>query len=116
MKKVALFAFNGEPMCFVHVLFNALDMKEKGWDVRVVIEGSATKLVKTFADEPDNPFAPLYVKVRDAGLVDCACQVCSAKMGSLESAKEQGLNLCAEMNGHPSIARYMEDGFEVLTF
>jgi len=116
MKKVALFAFNGEPMCFVHVLFNALDMKEKGWDVRVIIEGSATKLVKTFEDEPDGPFAPLYRQVRDAGLVDCVCQVCSAKMGSMEAAKAQELNLCAEMNGHPSIARYMDDGFEVLTF
>jgi hypothetical protein len=31
MKKVALFAFNGEPMCFVHVLLNALDMKEKDY-------------------------------------------------------------------------------------
>jgi len=30
MKKVALFAFNGELMCFVHVLLNALEMKDKG--------------------------------------------------------------------------------------
>jgi hypothetical protein len=30
MEKVALFAFKGEPLCFVHVLLNALDMKEKG--------------------------------------------------------------------------------------
>ena len=27
--KAALFAFNGEPMCFVHVLLNAFDMKDK---------------------------------------------------------------------------------------
>jgi hypothetical protein len=26
MKKVSLFAFNGEFMCFIHVLLNALDM------------------------------------------------------------------------------------------
>ncbi len=116
MRKVALFAFNGEPMCFVHVLFNALDMKQKGWDVRVVIEGSATGLIRSLEEDPDGPFTPLYRKVRDAGLVDCACKVCSSKMGSLESARAQGLNLCAEMNGHPSIARYMEQGFEVLTF
>ena len=116
MKKVALFAFNGEPMCFVHVIFNALDMKQRGWDVRVIVEGSATALVRKFEEEPDGPFAPLYRQLREAGLVDCVCQVCSAKMGSLESARKQGLPLCAEMNGHPSIARYMEDGFEVLTF
>ena len=33
MEKVALFAFNGELMCFIHVLLNAIDMKEKGYDV-----------------------------------------------------------------------------------
>ena len=42
-KKVAIFAFNGETMCFAHALLNALDMKEKGYDIKLVIEGSATK-------------------------------------------------------------------------
>ena len=27
MKKFALFVFNGDPMCFIHVLLNVLDMK-----------------------------------------------------------------------------------------
>jgi hypothetical protein len=31
MKKIALFVFNGDPMCFIHVLLNALDMEEKDW-------------------------------------------------------------------------------------
>ena len=56
MKKVVLFAFNGEPMCFVHVLLNALDMKEKGFEVRVVIEGAATKLIPDLAAE-GNPLS-----------------------------------------------------------
>lgn len=38
MEKVALFAFNGEPMCFVHVLLNALDMKKKGIDVKCTVQ------------------------------------------------------------------------------
>ncbi len=49
MKKMAFFAFNGESMCFVHVLLNALDMKARGYDVRVVIEGAATKLIPELA-------------------------------------------------------------------
>ncbi len=36
MEKVALFAFNGEPACFVQVPLNALDMKEKIIDVKVM--------------------------------------------------------------------------------
>ena len=43
MKKIVLFAFNGEFICFMHVLLNALDMNKKGYDVRIVIEGAANK-------------------------------------------------------------------------
>ena len=39
MKKVALFAFNGELMCLMHVLLNAIDMNERGQEVKIVIEG-----------------------------------------------------------------------------
>jgi len=112
-KKVAIFAFNGETMYFAHALLNALDMKEKGYDIKLVIEGSATGQIKELSD-PDKPFAKIYEKVKEAGLIDCVCQACSAQTGSLESAKVQKLPLCKEMSGHPSIARYIEAGYQVL--
>ena len=56
MKKIALFAFNGELTCFVHVLLNALDLKAKGHTVGIVIEGAATKLVPELSSE-GNPTA-----------------------------------------------------------
>jgi hypothetical protein len=115
MKKVALFAFNGESMCFVHVLLNALEMKEKGYDVKLIIEGTATKLVRELTAAP-TPFTPLYEKVKAAGLIDCVCQACSRKMESSEEATAQGLPLCGEMMGHPSMARYIEAGYELIVF
>ncbi|MBD3305765.1 cytoplasmic protein [candidate division KSB3 bacterium] len=114
-KKVALFAFNGEVMCFVHVLLNALEMQEKQYDVKLIIEGSATQLIRTLAT-PDAPFAELYAAVKQAGLIDAVCQACSAKMGTLEAAQLQGLPLSREMKGHPSLSRYLEAGYEVLIF
>lgn len=115
MKKIALFAFNGEAMCFVHVLLNALDMNEKGYDVKVIIEGSATKLVEELADET-KPFANLYKKVKDHGLIDCVCKACANKMNALNVAVAQQLPLCDGLSGHPSMAKYMEQGFEIITF
>ncbi len=114
-KKVAIFAFNGETMYFAHALLNVLDMKGKGYDVKLIIEGSATRQIKELL-EPDKPFAKIYGRVKEMGLIDCVCQACSAQTGSLESAKEQKLPLCKEMSGHPSIARYIEAGYEVLVF
>ena len=51
MKKVALFAFNGDPMCFIHVLLNALDMHANGVETKIVLEGAATQLI-TELDKP----------------------------------------------------------------
>lgn len=115
MKKIVLFAFNGEPMCFMHVLLNAIDMNERGYEVKIVIEGSATKLVPELAKE-GNPMYRLYEKAKGLDLIDGACKACSNKMGTLEAVKAQGLRLLDEMSGHPSMARYREEGYEVITF
>ena len=40
---MAIFAFNGDLICFAHVMFNALERKEKDHDVKVIIGGSAKK-------------------------------------------------------------------------
>jgi len=114
-KRVVLVAFNGDLMCFVHVLLNAADMKKRGYDVKVVIEGSATKLANDLNGECE-PFGKLYVAVRDQGLIDCVCEACAAKTGALEGVKAQGLTLGNDMNGHPSLARYMDQGYQVITF
>jgi hypothetical protein len=115
MEKVVLVAFNGEPVCFAHVMLNALDMKERGYDVKVIIEGAATALVKTY-EEPETPFAALFEKMREAELIECVCQACAHKMHSLESAAKQGLTLGNEMAGHPSLGRYIDEGYKVITF
>jgi hypothetical protein len=48
MKKVALVTYDPEMMCFSHVLLYAVDFMEKGYEVKVVIEGGAVKLVSAF--------------------------------------------------------------------
>ena len=111
--KVAIFAFNGEPMCFTHALLYAEEMHTKGHDVKLIIEGSATKLIKELAD-PEKPFHGLYEKVKGLGVIDCVCQACSKKMGAYEAAVEQGLPICGEMRGHPSLLKYVEAGYEAV--
>ncbi|MBN1546943.1 MAG: cytoplasmic protein [Syntrophaceae bacterium] len=115
MNKFALFVFNGDPMCFIHVLLNALDMRDKGHEARIVIEGASTKLIPEVA-KTDHPLNVLWQKNLEAGLVEGVCKACSTKMGTLEAAKQQGLTLLDEMAGHPSIAAYRDRGFEVITF
>ncbi len=114
-KKVALFAFRGEVMCFVHVLLNGMEYREKGYDVKIVIEGQAPLAIMEVRAK-DNPFHALYEKTKASGLIDCVCMACASKMNSLEAVKAEGLRLNNEMSGHPSMAHYTDQGYEVITF
>ncbi len=114
-KKYCLFAFNGEMMCFVHVLLNALDLHGKGYEVKMVLEGSTTKLIADF-EKKDTPFRKMYLECIEKGLLDCVCRACSYQMGTLELAQKNNLPLCDDMNGHPSMERYLKQGYEIITF
>jgi hypothetical protein len=115
MKKFALVAFNGEFMCFIHVLLNALDMKDRGHDVKIVIEGAATKVIPELAQE-GSPLRGLYQKVKDQALIDAVCKACSSKMNVLAAVEAEGLPIADEMSGHPSLGKYIEAGYEIITF
>ncbi|MBI9086156.1 MAG: DsrE family protein [Desulfobacterales bacterium] len=115
MTKTALFVFNGDPMCFIHVLLNALDMAQRGETVKIVVEGAATELVPALANEK-HPLYILWQKVKDQGLVAGVCKACAKKTEILEAAAEQGLALLDAMNGHPSMAAYRETGYNIITF
>jgi hypothetical protein len=115
MKKFALFVFNGDPMCFIHVLLNALDMKAKGNEAKIIIEGASVKLIPELV-KPGNPLNGLWKKNLEAGLVEGVCKACSGKLGTLDAAKEQGLTLLDDMSGHPGMSAYRDKGFEIITF
>lgn len=115
MKKQALFVFNGEAMCFVHVLLNALDMDSNGIEVKIVIEGAAVKLVPEWI-KPGSPLNGPWQKVLKAGLVAGVCKACAAKLGTLDATVDQELELLGDMSGHPGMAAYMKDGYEIITF
>lgn len=114
-QKIALFAFNGELLCFIHVLLNALDLQDKGHEARIVIEGAAVKLVPEMA-KPGNMLHQLYLKARERGLIHAVCRACSMKMGVLEAVQAEGLPIADDMAGHPGMAGYLAEGFRIITF
>lgn len=114
MKKVAIFAFRGEPMCFIHVLLNALYFDEKGVEVKVILEGEATKLVPDFFKE-NSPLYHLFKKVWEKGLIEGICKACAQKMGTLEMAKEKNIKILEDMYGHAGIAGFLVEGYEIIT-
>jgi hypothetical protein len=114
MRKVAIFAFKGNPICFIHVLLNALDLHEKGAAVKIILEGEATGLVVDLK-KPENPLHKLYCKVKDLALIHAVCRACALKMGSLQAVEEEGLRLADDMSGHAGMTPYIEQEYEIIT-
>ena len=115
MQKIVFFAFRDNPLCFIHVLLNALDMAGKGLEGKIVLEGEAVTLVPTMAD-PAHFLHPLYTKAKEQGLILGACRACSAKLKVTEAVSGENIPLIGELAGHPAMADFTLQGYTILTF
>jgi len=111
MGKVVFFAFKGDILCFTHILINALDMNRKEVDVKIVIEGEAVKLIKELEESGNE----LYQQSKEKGLIDSICKACSAKFGVLEYNETVGIPISGEAKGHPPMAEYVKEGYQIVT-
>ncbi len=114
-EKTVLFAFRGDPLCFVHVLLNGIDLHERGREGLIVIEGDAVTVVAQMS-KPGHFLSTLYQKAKDLGLFHGACKACATKLGAIDDIEKQGIPLIGEMSGHPSMGGFMADGYDVITF
>ncbi len=112
--KTAIFAFKGNPICFVHVLLNAIDLHAKEGEVKIILEGEATKLIVELC-KAAHPLHGLYEKVKKLDLIDAVCRACALKMGVLAAAEAEGFRIADDMAGHAGMAPYIEQGYEIIT-
>ncbi|NLY72694.1 MAG: hypothetical protein GX079_03275 [Tissierellia bacterium] len=112
MKKYLLYAMNGEKMCFLHLLMNALDLHEDGVEVKVVFEGASVKLPPVLEEEENK----LYLKAKELGLIAGICLACSSVLGVLEENEKTGLPMLNDMMGHAGVKPFVLDGYEVISF
>ncbi|PIE60488.1 MAG: cytoplasmic protein [Desulfobulbus propionicus] len=115
MNKTIFFAFRGDPLCFMHVLLNSLDMADKNMGGKIVLEGESVKLVSEMA-QPGHFLNSLYLKTREQDLIVGACRACSSKLKVVEAVKREGIPLIGDISGHPAMSEYIDQGYTVLTF
>ena len=115
MERILLVVFNGDPMCFIHVLLNGLDMAERGVGGRIIMEGAAVRLVPQL-EQADNPLHDLWKKAKAGDLIEGVCRACAKKTGVLDDVRQLKLPLLSDIAGHPSLARYRQEGYEIITF
>lgn len=115
MEKTVLFAFRGDPLCFIHVLLNALDLKQRDQGGLIVLEGESVTLVAPMS-ESEHFLNPLYTKAKEAGLIYGACKACATKLDTLDPIEKEGITLIGDMANHPSMGAFIEKGYRIITF
>ena len=111
MKKTLFYAMTGEKMCFQHVLMNALDLHNGGFEAKIIFEGASVKLPSILKEENN----PLFGKAIEAGLIAGICFACSKVLGVFEANLALGLPMLDDMFGHAGMKPYLNDGYEVVS-
>ena len=111
MEKILFYGMTGEKMCFQHILLNALDLYEAGYEVKIIFEGSSVKLLPQFHKEEN----PLYKKARKLELIAGVCLACSKMLDVYDDNKKTGLPLLDDMSGHAGMKPFIDKGYQVIS-
>jgi hypothetical protein len=55
-------------------------------------------------------------EARSLDIIHGACRACSAKLKAADAVEKEGIPLIGEMSGHPAMADFIAEGYEVITF
>lgn len=98
-----------------HALLYAKELKEGGHDVRLLFDAGGTKWVEEMAD-PENKLHLLFEEVKKLGVIDGVCDFCTdAFNANREAITKAGLPFISENNGHPSILKRVNKGYQLIT-
>ena len=99
----------------VHALLYSKEFKEHGHAVVLIFDGAGTE----WAEELSNPagqskLKSLYDELKATGVVQVICDFCAAAFGVKERLAQRQAPLVAEYAGHPSIAVWVERGYQLI--
>lgn len=91
----------------------ARELKDAGDEATIVFDGAGTQWVPKLTDT-DSDYHSLYAQVED--LVQGACEYCADAFGVADKIERTAVGLLDEFDGHPSLRKLMDNGYQVLTF
>ncbi|MEN8177755.1 MAG: DsrE family protein [Pseudomonadota bacterium] len=99
----------------LHALLYSQELYAEGHDVRLVFDGGGTKWIEEFK-KPDNKLAPMYEDLKMKKVIAAVCEFCiGAFDGDKALVEREGLPLVNEYNGHPSVAKLIAGGYQIIT-
>lgn len=99
----------------VHALLYSKELKEHGHEVALVFDGAGTEWVSEWTKpESQDKLKPMYEALRKEGVTQVICDFCASAFQVKEGLKTQGQELTAEYQGHPSIAKWADEGYQLV--
>lgn len=104
-----------------HALRHALDLRRSGHEVKLVLEGQATRMLSQLGG--GSATGGLLAQARAEGIVAGACARASAGCSSGDPARDvaqlaraAGIALLSDLDGHAAIEPFVREGYEIVTF
>ena len=99
----------------VHALLYSKELREHGHDVILVFDGAGTEWVSEWMD-PDSTdkLKPMYEELHKAGIVEIVCDYCATAFQVKDKLKDKNAPLTSEYQGHPSIAKWADQGYQIV--
>jgi len=99
----------------VHALLYAKELAENDYAVTLIFDGAAAGWAYAFA-QPESPFNKTYVQMEKSGVLLQICDYCSEKFEIQDKLSDQQKTLLAgDYEGHPSLLRWIKDGYQVIS-
>ena len=99
----------------VHAFLYAKELKEHGHEVVLIFDGAGTEWVEELSNpESQSKLKPMYEQLRQAGIVEIVCDFCAGAFAVKERLAQRQIPMTAEYAGHPSIAKWVVQGYELI--
>jgi len=99
----------------VHALLYSRELKEHGHDVTLVFDGAGTEWASEWSDPAStDKLKTMYEELKKAGVTQIICDFCATAFKVKENLVKEKVSTTAEYQGHPSIAKWADQGYEIV--
>lgn len=99
----------------VHALLYSQELKEHGHDVVLLFDGAGTEWVSEWMNpESTDKLKSRYEALRKVGVTQVICDFCAGAFKVKENLQKENASLTAEYEGHPSIAKWADKGYQLV--
>jgi len=99
----------------VHALLYSKELKEHGYDVVLVFDGAGTQWVDKWTNAAeDDKYVKSYNELIELGIVQVICDYCAAAFKVKDSLQKKKMSLSDEYQGHPSVAKWVDEGYTLI--